>query len=126
MPNPIFPSYVKLGWNDSGEQHRPVVERAEMERGIPKHRRREADALVTVPLTLYFDTKQNAADFEDWFYSPTGANGGAGWFDFTLPRTSAVVQARIPGGDIGTLQPLKGNWERSRRQVKLEYVRVSL
>lgn len=117
-----FPSYVKIGWNDSGENHRPVVERSEMERGIPKQRRINADVLVTVPLTLYFDTAADAANFETWFYT----GGGMDWFDFTLPRTGAVVQARIVGGDIGTLKPSNRTWSMSERQTKLEYVRQSL
>jgi hypothetical protein len=116
-----FPSYVKLGWTDSGESHAPIVERSDMERGVPKQRRTQADVLVTVPLPLFFDSSAAATNFENWFYSD-----GMGWFDFTHPRTGAVVQARIVGGDIGQLVPLKGDWSRSQRTVKLEYVRVSL
>lgn len=116
-----FPTYVKLGWKDSGEEHSPIVERTPMERGIPKQRRVQADVLVTVPLTVYFDSATAAADFETWFYA-----SGMAWFDFTLPRTGAVVQARIVGGDIGKLVPLKGNWARGQRQMRLEYVRPSL
>lgn len=116
-----FPLYVKISWQDSGESHKPVVERSEMERGIPKQRRINADVLVTVPITLYFDTAVEAADFETWFYTE-----GMGWFDFTLPRTGAVVQARIVGGDIGTLKPSNRTWSMTERQVKLEYVRTAL
>jgi len=116
-----FPSYVKLGWKDSAESHKPIVERSEMDRGIPKQRRTQADVLVTVPVTLFFDSLANAADFETWFYA-----NGMGWFDFTLPRTGTVVEARIVGGDIGSLVPLRGNWARSQRQAKLEYMRQSL
>lgn len=120
---PAFPhSYVKLGWKDSGETHKPVVERNEMDRGIPKQRRTQADTLVTVPATLYFGTAAAAADFETWVYT----GGGLDWFDFTLPRTNAVVQARIVGGDIGTLKPSVATWARSERQVKFEYVRAAL
>lgn len=122
-----FPhAYVKLGWKDSGDAPLPVVERSEMERGVPKQRRTQADTVVTVPATLYFDTAANATDFETWFYSPSGANGGAAWFDFTHPRTNTVVQARIVNGDIGTLKPAISTWARSQRQVKFEYVRTAL
>lgn len=123
---PAFPSYVKLGWKDTGEQPAPVVARSEMERGIAKQRRIAADTVVTVPLTLYFDTAADAANFESWFYSAAGANAGAAWFDFTLPRTGAVVQARIVGGDLGSLVPASRNWAFSQRQLKLEYVRAAL
>lgn len=117
-----FPTYVKIGWKDSGEEHRPVVERSDMDRGIPKQRRISADTLVTVPVTLFFDSAANASDFETWFYT----GGGMDWFDFTLPRTGTVVQARIAGGDIGRLVPLRGDWAYAQRQVKLEYVRAAL
>lgn len=119
-----FPAYVKLGWRDTAEQPAPVVARSEMERGIAKQRRIAADTVVTVPVTLYFDSAADAASFETWVY--TTINGGADWFDFTLPRTATVVQARIVGGDIGALVPASRNWAYSQRQLKLEYVRAAL
>lgn len=121
MPTPTLPSYVLMGWKDMGEQHKPVVERSEMDRGIPKQRRIAADTIVTVTATLFFNSKVNAENFETWFYSE-----GMGWFDFTLPRTGAVTQGRIVGGDIGTLVPATKTWAYSQRQVKLEYVRAAL
>nr|WP_315242104.1 hypothetical protein [uncultured Albidiferax sp.] len=119
-----FPTYVKLGWRDSGEQAQPIVARSEMERGVAKQRRTQADVTVTVPVVLYFDTSAHAAAFEAWVY--TDAAGGAAWFDFVLPRTGATVQARIVGGDIGTLTPSIGSWGRTQRSVKLEYVKAAL
>lgn len=116
-----FPSYVKLGWRDSSESPRPIVERSDMDRGIAKQRVIAADTLVTVPVTVFFDSATAADDFEDWFYAE-----GMGWFDFTLPRNGTVVQARIVGGDIGALMPKTGNWAYSSRQIKLEYVRPVL
>lgn len=101
-----------------GEQHAPMVLRSDMERGIPKQRRAGADVLVRVPCSLVFRSAADAAAFEAWFYAD-----GMGWFDFTLPRTGAVVQARIIGGDIGTLSPLTPAWNASERSVVLEYVR---
>lgn len=116
-----LPSYVLLGWKDTGEQHKPVMERSEMERGIPKQRRIAADTIVTVPATLYFDSATDSENFVNWFYAE-----GMGWFDFTLPRTGAVTQGRIVGGDIGTLVPSTKTWAYSQRQVKLEYVRAAI
>lgn len=101
-----------------GEQHMPMVLRSDMERGIPKQRRAGADVLVRVPCSLVFRSAADAAAFEAWFYAD-----GMGWFDFNLPRTGAVVQARIIGGDIGTLSPLTPAWNASERSVVLEYVR---
>lgn len=96
----------------------PMVLRSDMERGIPKQRRAGADVLVRVPCSLVFRSAADAAAFESWFYAE-----GSGWFDFTLPRTGAVVQARIIGGDIGGLTPLTPAWNASERSVVLEYVR---
>lgn len=119
-----FPAYVKLGWKDSGEQPKPVVARTDMERGIAKQRRIAADTVVTMEITAYFDTALEASDFEDWIYLDIG--GGADWFDFTHPRTGAVVLARIVGGDIGKLVPSNRTWSMTMRQFKIEYVRVAL
>lgn len=119
-----FPSYVRIGWKDSGEQASPVVARSEMERGIAKQRRIAADAVVTVPLTLYFGSAADADAFETWVY--TVIAGGAAWFDFTSLRTGGTVSARIVGGDIGQLKPSTNTWARSERSLKLEYVRPTL
>lgn len=118
-----FPSYVKLGWRDTAEQHTPVIARSEMERGIARQRRTHADSLVTVPVTAYFDTAAESLAFEGWFFSDAAA--GAAWFDFTLPRTGALVQARVVGGDIGQLKPATKNWAFSERSFQLEYIRPS-
>lgn len=119
-----FPSYVKLGWKDTAEQMKPIVARSEMERGVAKQRRFQADTIVTVPVTAFFQTGADATSFETWVY--TTINGGMDWFDFTLPRTGAVVQGRIVGGDIGALMPSTRTWAKSQRSFKLEYVRAAL
>lgn len=116
-----FPSYVKLGWRDTAERPTPVVLRSEVERGLPRQRRVAADSLVTVPVTAYFDTAADSLAFESWFYGDAAA--GAAWFDFALPRTGAVTQARVVGGDIGQLKPTTKNWAFSERTFELEYLR---
>ncbi len=116
-----FPPYVKLGWRDHAEKPTPVVVRSEMERGVARQRRTHADSLVTVPVTAYFDTAADSLAFETWFFGDAGA--GTAWFDFTLPRTNAVTQARVVGGDIGSLKPSTKNWAFSERTFQLEYVR---
>lgn len=100
------------------EQHTPVVLRSEVERGMPRQRRTSADARVSVPCTLVFRSAAAAAEFEAWYYAE-----GFGWFDFTLPRTGAVVEARIVGGDIGGLTPITPAWNASERSITIEYRR---
>lgn len=119
-----FPGYVKLGWHDSGEQASSMVQRTEMERGVAKQRRTQADMVVTVPVTAYFNTALDASNFETWVYSTI--NGGMDWFDFTSLRTGGTVSARIVGGDIGSLTPAVGSWARSKRSFRLEFVRAGL
>lgn len=121
-----FPAYVKLGWQGSGEKPTPVVARTEMDRGIAKQRRIAADAVVTLSAVLFFQSDADAQAFEDWFYSAAGANGGAGFFDFTSLRTGGTVSMRIVSGDIGELTPSTATWARSQRPVKFEYVRPAL
>ena len=116
-----FPNYVKVLVGAS-EQPKPVVIRSEMERGVPKQRRISSDTMVTVPVNLYFETPQNASDFESWVYSNIG--GGADWFTWVNPRTGSNVQARIVGGDIGSLKSMTGTWSgMSTRSLNIEYLR---
>lgn len=118
-----FPTAYRIQIETS-EAPASVVIRSEMERGVPKQRRFAADAMVTIPITLFFRTNQQAADFETWFY--TDINGGADFFDWTDPRTGVVVEARIVGGQLGELMPLRARYAISRRSMTLEYLRSTL
>lgn len=118
-----FPSNLKVLIGTS-EAPTPVVNRSEMERGVAKQRRIAADAIVTIPVEVVFQSEQEAADFEDWFYDDI--SGGADFFDWTDPRTATVVQARIVGGELGPLIPLREKYNLSRRTMTLEYVRSTL
>lgn len=115
-----FPD-VKYSYQDLSEKPESVVERTEMERGIPKQRRFASDARVELKLTVYFDTKAEAAAFEDWFYGDIQA--GQSWFGYTHPRTGAVVQARIVNGELGELKFENPTREASKRTLTLEYWR---
>ncbi len=119
-----FPTYVKLGWKETGEKPSPIVARTEMDRGLAKQRRIAADTVVQVPVMAYFDTTTDAANFETWVYSTIG--GGADWFTMTNPRTGATINARIVGGDIGMLKPGNKAWGYAYRQFTIEYVRAAL
>ncbi len=118
-----FPTAYKI-LIETSEAPTSVVIRSEMERGVPKQRRIAADALVTVPISVVFFNKQQAADFEDWFYNDISA--GADFFDWTDPRTGLAVEARIVGGQLGELVPLRDGYNLSRRSMTLEYLRSTL
>jgi hypothetical protein len=115
-----LPSYVKIIWPETAEQHASVVLRSEVERGIPRTRRTAADALVTVSLTLQLFTPQRVADFEAWFYAD--ALAGAAWFSFTHPRTGATLQGRMVGGFGPLRQTGSQTWS---MPVVIEYIRPS-
>lgn len=115
-----FPS-VRYDWRDLSETPEPVVERTAMERGIPKQRRIASDARVEVALTLHFDTAAEVAAFESWFYGDI--NAGQDYFDWVNPRTSATLQARVVGGELGTLTYLGPTLGWAKRTLKIEYWR---
>jgi hypothetical protein len=118
-----FPPNLKI-LIETSEAPASVLIRSEMERGIPKHRRIAADVMVTVPVSVIFFTRQQAADFETWFYNDI--KGGVDFFDWTDPRTGLTVEARIFGGQIGELTPLRERYNLSRRSFSIEYVRSTL
>lgn len=116
-----FPPFVRFDWRDMSETTDPVVERTEMERGIPKQRRIASDARVEIAVTAYFETRAQAVAFEDWFFDTI--NAGQDFFDWRHPRLGTVVQARIVKGDLGQLTYLDPQMQASKRGLKLEYWR---
>lgn len=116
-----FPPYAKYDWRDLVEAPDSVVERTEMERGRPKHRRIASDVRIEIQLTVRFDTKAQAAAFEDWFFDTIKA--GQEYFDWQHPRTGAILQARVVGGELGALKFEQQTLEASNRSLKLEYWR---
>lgn len=121
----VFPTDVKCVMGDYDEDRAPAVLRSEMDRGVPKQRRMSSDVMVTVRVTLQFNSSAHNDTFETWFDSQIGA--GTDWFSWTHPRTKSVVQARIVGGQLGPLKPLHGTWrtglQRCRREATFEYLR---
>ncbi len=115
-----FPT-VKYSWRELSEAPEPVVQRSDMERGIPKQRRIASDARVEVELQVFFDTKAEAAAFETFFW--TDINAGQDFFTWTHPRTGAVLQARVVNGQLGPLKFSQRTLEASQRGLKLEYWR---
>lgn len=90
---------------------------------MPKQRRINSDALVTVALTVYFDSKAEAQSFLTWFNSTIHA--GQDFFDFTDPLTGSTVQGRIPEGKLGPLMYQQATLEASKRSFKVEFLRAA-
>ncbi len=86
-------------------------------------RQKYAAKTLTMPADLWFEDPNDAASFEAWFYSATGANAGAGFFSMDHPRTGATINARFKGGELGTLTPLHGRWPGPcKRNVTFEFL----
>lgn len=113
----------KIGF-PPGEEPGTVVERTEMERGVPKQRRIASDVRVERDVVLYFTAKANIATWETWFY--TTIHAGQDWFDWTDSRTGATVQARIVGGNPGKLVASTKSWAYAQRSLKIEWMRSAL
>lgn len=115
-----LPAYVHVLFAGYGEEFDPSVERAEMERGVPKQRLLNSGVLMQVNATLLFSTAADIAAFEAWYFDTLKR---IGWFDMTHPRTGAAISARFRGGNIGTLTPRNPQFSRATRSVVVEYLR---
>lgn len=100
-----------------------IAERSPMDRGIPKQRRTQSDLLVIASFQVQFKTKQAAIDFEDWYYSNSGAAAGMAYFDWVLPRTGETVQARVVANSLGPLTT-PGPLRITRRSIQIEYLKA--
>lgn len=116
-----WPTGLRYDWRDLTETPDPIVERSEMDRGVPKQRRIASDARIEVQLTLHFNTAAEVAAFDTWFYDTIHA--GQDWFDWPHPRTATTLQARIVGGKLGALSYLAPTLGWARRTLQLEYWR---
>lgn len=117
-----WPIYAVPVLDGYGEQHAPIAERNEMDRGVPKQRRTQSDVLITVSMTLMFFDSDSANDFEDWYYSNTGGAAGAASFDWPHPRTGVVYQARVVANSLGPLTAMGQGI--SRRSIQVEYLKA--
>jgi len=96
-----FPSGKLLA---SGYQERrlPTVERTEFENGSIKQTRVDSRILVTFPVTYLF----TAAEYTAFLSFIITTIDYIGWFEWTDPRTSSILQTRIVGGDISDATPV--------------------
>lgn len=118
-----FPPTVKIGF-PKAENPASAILRTEMERGIAKQRRMSADVMVKQEVTAFFDTAQQATEWESWFYGSIGA--GADFFDWRDQRTGTTRQVRIVDGKPGALTPATVNWAYSQRTFTIEWVRSAV
>lgn len=114
-----WPSYARFVLAGASEGFDPSVVRSEMERGVPKQRIVNSSVLARVSGSVVFFSAADVASFDTWYFTTIGR---IGWFDFTHPRTGAVVQARFIGGQLGDLVPLSGGFAVAQREVTVEYL----
>ncbi|QHI99367.1 hypothetical protein GT347_16105 [Xylophilus rhododendri] len=118
--NPSWPRAVRLSLAGAQQQDASVIERSDMERGPAKTRRAATDPMVTVSATALFLASRDVAAFRAWLYSPTGADAGAAWVDWTDPRTGAVRSIRIVS--LGALTPIASCFAIAQQPVVFEYL----
>lgn len=73
--------------------------RTDMEVGAARVRRRTAARNDRLNVSMLFNDSQMAA-FRTWFEQPTEADGGAAWFDVTIPSGdggATALEARFVG-----------------------------
>lgn len=115
-----LPSYVELLRDGAGEEFAPGVVATEMEKGLAKLRVGQSRVVVSAQATLFFRSRQDTLDFEDWYFT---AIKRIGWFDWFDPRAQVTRSVRFKGGAIGQLVPLSANYGYAQRAVTLEYLR---
>lgn len=116
-----FPSGVLVMLMDGyGEEFDPSIERTEMERGAPKQRRLNTQVMDEISVRLMFTSKADVDAFDAWYFDTIER---IGWFDFTHPRTGAVIKARFKEASIGRLEVLIPDFSYCYRDVVLEYMR---
>lgn len=91
-----FPTYATIAVEGYAEEADHGVLRTEMDSGIAKQRARWSMPIVTRSATIIVLSDADKEAFDEWVDDEL--MGGAGWFDFKVPRSSRIVQARIVGG----------------------------
>jgi len=103
-----FPSYAKILLAGFGEEPDHGVLRTEMDSGLAKQRARWSKPIVTRDATIAVMSDSNKEAFDKWV--DDDLDGGTNWFDWTVPRTSRVVQARIVSGKYRWGEPAGQVW----------------
>lgn len=119
-----WPTYAKIAIEGYSTSESAIAERTEMDRGVPKQRKTQSDVIVTVSMKLWFDSKSEAIDFRDWYYSPTGASAGTAYFDWADPVDGVTYQARAVANTLGPITPVSGALKYFTRTLQIEYRRA--
>lgn len=116
-----LPDYVRFKLAGASQEPTKVVERSDMERGVPRVRRINSDAMQTFKATMVFHSRAEKDAFEDWYYDVNGANAGAAWvtwFDECSGRTRLIRFV-----SLDTLVNIFGDYELSEWQCSIEWLR---
>lgn len=106
-----FPTYAQIIVEGYGEEADHGVLRTEMDGGLAKQRARWSKPIITRDATIVVLSDADKEAFDAWI--DDDLRGGAGWFDFKVPRSSRIVQARIVGGKYQWAEPIGKAWKAS-------------
>lgn len=107
-----WPAYATLLRDDAfGFERESALLRTDTESGPPKQTKIKSRVMVKVPVRARFGSQADALSFIDWVR--TTLDHGTDWFDWANPLTGTTVQARIVGGQLGRIAPVRGMscWE---------------
>lgn len=104
-----FPEYAQIIEEGYSEEADHGVLRTEMDGGLAKQRARWSKPIVTRDATIVVRSDADKEAFDAWI--DDDLMGGAGWFDWTVPRTERIVKARIVGGKYQWGEPIGITWK---------------
>lgn len=104
-----FPHYAQVLVEGYGEEADHGVLRTEMDGGLAKQRPRYNTPIVTRDATILVLSDEDKESFDAWIDDEL--KGGAGWFDWKVPRTDRIVKARIVGGKYKWAEPMGTAWK---------------
>uniref|UniRef100_UPI00333F8EFB hypothetical protein n=1 Tax=Castellaniella defragrans TaxID=75697 RepID=UPI00333F8EFB len=105
----VWPTYARLlvdGYNEAPDFG---VLRTEMDGGIAKQRARWSKPIITRSATIAVFSDAEKEAFDAWIDSDL--MGGVMWFDWQVPRTDRIVQARIVEGKYQWSEPAGQIWK---------------
>lgn len=117
-----LPSFVRFKQAGASREPAPVVARTDMERGVPRTRRTNSDALQTFSATMVFHSKAEMEAFEAWYYSNTGGAAGSAWVTWNDECSGETKTIRF--ASLDALVNLFGDYEVSEWACTIEWMKV--